>query len=75
MWNRKKIQKRLTTEPRFGFLPRMNADYCDLSRKNFRPTVVETVTEIWPALVTADCATGDQEFEERSEVDCKVNPV
>jgi len=58
MWNwkkirRKKIQERLTTEPRFGFLPRMNADYCDLSRKNIRPTVVGTVTEIWPAFVTA----------------------
>jgi hypothetical protein len=27
--------------------------YCDSSRKNFCPTVVGTVTEIWPALVTA----------------------
>ena len=25
--------------------------HCDLSRKNFRPTVVGTVTEIWLALV------------------------
>jgi len=38
------------------------APYGEFSRKNFRPTLVGTVTEIWPALVTADCATGDQAF-------------
>src|SRR5438552_16288310 len=38
------------------------ASYCDFSRKNFRPTAVGTVTEIWPALVTAGCATGNQEL-------------
>jgi hypothetical protein len=32
--------------------------YCDFSRKNFRPTVVGTVTETWPALVTAGCTAG-----------------
>ena len=50
--------------------------YGDLSRKNFRPTVVETVTDTRPAFVTAASATGDQEFgSERFVVDCKVNPA
>ena len=39
-----------------------DAVYCDFSRKNLLPTIVGTVTEIWPALVTAGCATSDQEF-------------
>src|SRR5204863_660993 len=36
--------------------------YCDFSRKNSRPAVAGTFTEIWPALVTADGATGDHEL-------------
>ena len=38
------------------------APYCDCSRKNFRPTLVGTVVEILPALVTAVCTAGVQEF-------------
>ena len=45
---------------RVGFV---NYRYCDFSRKNFRPATVGTVTEIWPALVAAGCATADQAFE------------
>jgi hypothetical protein len=45
-----------------GFGNLLWRDYGDLSRNSLLPTVAGTVTEIWPALVTVDCATGDQEF-------------
>jgi hypothetical protein len=54
------------------FIP-LAPTYWDLSRKNFRPTVIGIVMETWPALVTAGCATGDQAAGKRFVVDCKVN--
>ena len=36
--------------------------YCDSSRKNFGPRLAGTVTEIRLALVTVDCAMGNQEL-------------